>query len=310
MRTPTVVKHNYIFTPESHGVASGGLAQSLEGPLRPTLEWPRRWQLLNVLAMVGNIIAVAVPGRLDSEPAEKLQSGAATSGYLVSRSYLAPTGWAFAIWAAIYLGESAWNFLLQFFVGGSSLEEDSLVLATVAIWWTLASVGQGLWCTTYRQTFRDAGLLWVPTLSLALGAVGLLQTNFFFRQCTSVPGWLAASARVPVAIHAGWLCTATLVNFNQTVAALASVTNRQLGALAIASIVTGGALGCTLAISRQSPVLALVPTWSLAAVSDGMRRRIANPGDLPTSYAPLVQWHAAATALVCGIVALGVLVTS
>lgn len=273
----------------------------------PSLGWPRRWQVLNVLAMVGNIIAVAVPGRLDSEPAEKLQSGAATAGYLASRSYLAPAGWAFIIWAVIYLGESTWNFMLQFFVGGSSLQEDSLMLAAAAIWWTLACVGQGLWCATYRQTFRDAGLLWVSTLSLAVGAFGLLQADSSFRQCTSLPWWLAASARIPVAIHAGWLCTATLVNFNQTVAAFASVTDRQLGALAIASVAAAGALGCTLAISRVSPVLVLVPTWSLAAVSEGMRRRIANPGDLPTRYANLVRWHAAVTALICGIVALGVL---
>lgn len=70
------------------------------------LPLPQGWQILLALAWVANNLAVRVPGRYDGQSlmAKEKTPTAETA------NLFAPAGWAFAIWAPIFLGE--WLMML------------------------------------------------------------------------------------------------------------------------------------------------------------------------------------------------------
>ena len=70
---------------------------------------PRRWlyRALWTFAYIVNLITVSIDGRFDSETTRKTNSTRGKDGTILTFTpVFAPAGWAFAIWGAIYFGET------------------------------------------------------------------------------------------------------------------------------------------------------------------------------------------------------------
>lgn len=192
---------------------------------------------LNLAAFAGNCAAVSVPGRIDeqqdvamrkgalnpSKPGAATEStslndsGATTSGgeyteiYSPSRgrSLVSPSGWAFAIWGPIYLGEAI-------FVGGQFFSDTlASVLPQFAPAFIAANIMQSLWCASFRPSYGEGWKKYVSVGCLAGTAYSLLQINAFAGSAEAASlGWYF----LPLSLHAGWTTAATLVNLNGSVA--------------------------------------------------------------------------------------------
>lgn len=245
-----------------------------------------RWQLLNSAAMALNLYTVALPGRLDGEAAERLRKeqagGEAGKGKalpppdaMMGRSLFTPSGYAFAIWGPIFLGETLFNFILQYLIRGDAPRE---VLATAAPWWATCCVCQSLWCFTFRPRYRPR-LLLVPAtlLGAGAGAIGCWHGVLRSWQACDLAGSqppLVLMGLVPTSMHFGWLMAATLVNTNGALAyAPTLVSEDGMTALACLSGVVGAGAATVMGLRRASPTVAGVGAWALLAVANDMKRR-------------------------------------
>ncbi len=111
-----------------------------------TVEVPPKF--LQVFGLVVSIASVAVPGRFDDEADVLFSSPWPT--------LFSPAGYAFAIWALIYLGE-----LLGVLALVVASESDA-EYAQSARAWLCANLAQALWCVTFRPW--SLCQLWLPSL--------------------------------------------------------------------------------------------------------------------------------------------------
>ena len=262
---------------------------------------------LNLAAFAGNCAAVSVPGRIDEQqdvamrkgaldpskpgaPTESTSlSGATTGGgeyteiYSPSRgrSLVSPSGWAFAIWGPIYLGEAA-------FVGGQFFS-DALagVLPQVAPAFIAVNIMQSLWCASFRPSYNKGWKKYVSVGWLAGTAFSLLQINAFAVSAeTASLGWFF----LPLSLHAGWTTAATLVNLNGSVAMNENIGERTIIAVGHSSAISAAALGVGITIMQATPAYGLTVAWALAAVADGMSKRMASlPADGPLKQGANIQ---------------------
>ena len=263
---------------------------------------------LNLAAFAGNCAAVSVPGRIDEQqdvamrkgnldpskpgaPTEStsLSSGTTTGGgeyteiYSPSRgrSLVSPSGWAFAIWGPIYLGEAA-------FVGGQFFS-DALagVLPQVAPAFIAANIMQSLWCCSFRPSYSEGWKKYVSVGCLAGTAFSLLHINAFVGSAEAASlGWFF----LPLSLHAGWTTAATLVNLNGSVAMNENVGERTIIAVGHSSAITATALGVGITIMQATPAYGLTVAWALAAVADGMSKRMGSlPADGPLKQGANIQ---------------------
>jgi hypothetical protein len=264
---------------------------------------------LNLAAFAGNCAAVSVPGRIDEQqdvamrkgalnpskpgaPTEStsLSSGATTSGgeeyteiYSPSRgrSLVSPSGWAFAIWGPIYLGEAA-------FVGGQFFSDTlASVMPQVAPAFIAANIMQSLWCASFRPSYSEGWKKYVSVGCLAGTAYSLLQINAFAGSAEAASlGWYF----LPLSLHAGWTTAATLVNLNGSVAMNANIGERTIIAVGHGSAITATALGVGITMMQATPVYGFTVAWALAAVADGVSKRMDSlPSDGPLRQGANIQ---------------------
>lgn len=241
---------------------------------KPILE--KNPKLTWFIAFAINLIAVSLPGRFDnSRAADSTSEGGPWN------SIFAPAGWAFAIWAVIYLSEL---FLVAFasspFNSNRRNAEIYSLLAKAAPAWLAGNLFQSLWCVSFRSALRQ--VLWLPALCLAGAAFSMIHLHGTFssqlqaiqmKGVSSLGQQVAVSLlRFPVALHAGWLAAATLLNINGWVAYRKASTHQQL-ALAFASVYGAGALALLVGIPRGDPFFIGTIAWAAAGLADKMRRQ-------------------------------------
>mmetsp|Transcript_1312 Transcript_1312/g.1804 ORF Transcript_1312/g.1804 Transcript_1312/m.1804 type:complete len:333 (-) Transcript_1312:444-1442(-) len=279
-------------------VASAGVAVVLGIPaLEGVLGVSSSLALLkgaNVAAFLTNVGAVSVPGRIDEQQDQAMRQGnlnpskpnsnstvttplttSTTTPLYTSartRTLVNPSGWAFAIWGPIYLGEAA-------FVTVSTLAEPSSALAStilpqITAPFVAANVMQSLWCAAFRPSY-NAG--WHNYVSVGLMA----GTAYCYSQVQSI-GLAAAAAGtvpwwyfIPFSMHFGWTTAATLVNLNGSFAASTSSTSSDTTIIAMghASALIATALGVGITMTQVVPVYGLTLSWALAACANGMSKR-------------------------------------
>ena len=205
------------------------------------------------LALLINLAAVSIPGRFDGDP--KILAAPPWP------TLLNPAGWAFAIWAPIYLGELAGAALV------ASRGEASAAVSSSNPAWLAANIAQALWCAAYRPWALDK--LWLPTTILATtaGCLALAQLRLVHAIPSDAPRLIRWSLMLPRSLHLGWVCAASLVNLS------AWVGYQRFGpiaALATASASVGAAalLGCLFATAGL-PTATLALAWALLALSSG-----------------------------------------
>jgi hypothetical protein len=143
-------------------------------------------QVANVLAFATNVYAVSVPGRMDGDQERKMRQGDLNPTptlesttllpgeqrhrdeneneplgvSLRERTLVRPAGWAFAIWAPIYLGEA--TFCVAQFVDASNL---AAVLPQASVPFVAANLLQSLWCASFRASYNEGS--WQKYVSCA-----------------------------------------------------------------------------------------------------------------------------------------------
>lgn len=229
----------------------------------------------NVTAFAANCLAVSIPGRIDGTQDQEMRPGPLrtekaayessspeyTNIYSPSRgrTLVAPSGWAFAIWGPIYLGEAV--FVIAQFFPQSGL---AVYLPTISAPFIAANLFQSLWCVAFRPHYQG----WASYLSAAM----LGGTAYSLSQVHAVTGpvsWFL----LPLSLHFGWTSAATLVNFSGSVAMDPKNSDRLVTAVGHSSALLATALGVGLTLSRTSPVYGLTLAWALAACADGMKGR-------------------------------------
>jgi len=234
-----------------------GLSRETLGAVASRIVW--------VVAFLINMLTVSLPGRFDGLQVEaqksKQQGRNNFKGGIPWTPVFAPAGWAFAIWGIIYAGE----LLATVAIGLGCMDSvlDSLPF------WVAANLFQSLWCGSFRPSF--ANHLYIPSILLALAATSQLWCHAEITSVidSSTSLWKKCGLllfRFPVALHAGWLCAACLLNLNGWAARSKLEMGTQV-ALAMASTYVATALAAVLTFVRGDPFLALTVAWALKAVS-------------------------------------------
>jgi hypothetical protein len=239
---------------------------------------------LNLAAFALNVAAVSVPGRLDGQQDNAMRGGemnpntnsspneddalingsdAASYNLHRSRTLVNPSGWAFAIWGPIYLGEAAF-VTSQLFASNTTLDSLNAILPNVTGPFVAANVLQSLWCASFRPSYGDGwkkhvsvAMLGGTAYSLSLITTAASQSYFLY----------------PMLAHFGWTSAATLVNLNGSVGSDKTVSPRTITALGHSSAVIATALGVGITITQSVPLYGFTLSWALAACGDGMSKR-------------------------------------
>ena len=227
--------------------------------------------ILFVAAFLINLFTVQLPGRFDSNASMESKN----KTILNFAPIFAPAGWAFAIWGVIYLGE----ILLSVSVGTNFLYRDYIDKHHITLGWASANIIQSLWCFSFRDTFKK--VLWLPTLKLAGAALsqivalkGVMQVmeevdasipeggNHFFNM-KIILGWFIS---FPIALHAGWLMAASLLNLN-TFATESGINLAENIALANISVYLAVSTSLATLYYTRNFFVPLTTAWALAAVA-------------------------------------------
>lgn len=231
---------------------------------RPALPVPARWQAALALAWAASNIAVLIPGRYDGQSAIRDEKPTEATANLFT-----PSGYAFAIWAPIFLGE--WLMMLYL----TNIARAATLGRAVAPGWVGATIAQTLWCGAFRPSVCGPSLLWVPTLLLGTTGVLLGVAHRALRAlgsgAPSVGGLGNLLVRWPLTLHFGWISCAALVNFNNFLARTATATPlKELAAHASVAVAVGAA--AYVSATTGDPIFAGVVAWALVAVAvDGSK---------------------------------------
>ena len=227
-------------------------------------------KIANLLAFATNVTAVSIPGRMDGEQDRKMRQGdldpeltplrdSDAENNIVTasrdRTLLAPAGWAFSIWAPIYVGEAV-------FVGAQFVDPSlaAAVLPQVTVPFVAANLLQSLWCASFRPSYANGWHKYTSVAMLGGTAVALSQVPFGL-----------SIYLLPMTVHFGWTTAATLVNLNGSIAMGGSVSDSTLISTGHASAVLATGLGVGVTAFHALPAYGLTIAWALAACANGMR---------------------------------------
>ncbi|KAL7453025.1 hypothetical protein ACHAWC_004721 [Mediolabrus comicus] len=140
---------------------------------------------INAAAFVLNVGAVSVPGRLDGQQDEEMRKGelnptkpdasnstaSTVYGRNRSRTLVDPSGWAFAIWGPIYIGETS-------FVAYQLLSSNAdAVIPGIAAPFAAANILQSLWCASFRPSYLGDGMKKYISAATILGIGVTISMN-------------------------------------------------------------------------------------------------------------------------------------
>ncbi|KAG5183525.1 hypothetical protein JKP88DRAFT_316596 [Tribonema minus] len=223
--------------------------------------WHRRAAVINALAFVLN---VAVVGASSVGLLGRTQKGVSDT----FTTLITPAAFAFGIWGPIYSGESAWVvWALQ------KGNERARSVAAVGPWFSIACALQAVWSVAWAQEalLTSTAILSVVSACLWASAAGLRRA----RAAGDAPppnGIEFRSSHFTIALHAGWVLAATLVNVNMALVGAGAMAALQLWAAA-ASLLALGAAGTAYGVKRRDLGFGAAIAWALlgAAANPGAR---------------------------------------
>lgn len=240
-------------------------------------------QSANVTAFALNCFTVSIPGRIDGTQDQEMRPGLLsrsdeavyespeyTNVYSPSRgrTMVAPSGWAFAIWGPIYLGETVF-VVAQYLPQYSGLD---VYLPSLSVPFIAANLFQSLWCIAFRPHYQG----WASYISAAMlggTAYSLSQVHAVACTATGPAYWFL----LPLSVHFGWTCAATLVNLSGSVSMDPNNSDKLVTAVGHSSALLATALGVGITLQTASPVYGFTLAWALSACADGMKQRESGP---------------------------------
>jgi hypothetical protein len=187
------------------------------------------------------------------------------------RSLVAPAGWAFVIWAPIFIGE------MIMVTSQLALPESSSVAPIIKQLtgpYVAAQLFQTLWAASFRPKYQG---MWrfVSAMNLSGTAYSLSFCHAVYTQSDhqSYSNGQYVLYFLPLSLHFGWTTAASLVNINGMVA-MGDVSSKTVAWFGHGSVVAATVLGVWVTTTRSAPVYGGVIAWALAAVASGMKTRI------------------------------------
>jgi len=307
---------------------------------------PLYWyKVANILSFAIQVFAVTRPGRIDGDDAsstttsnnnrdektshnndhtrkvKKLTVMDQLSPGKYGKTLVAPSGWAFAIWGPIFLGEFI-SCTCQLLLlrddpqSAVSTRTTTTIIKQITVPFVSAQLFQTLWTAAFRPKYamNNTNYIWnnkmyTSTFLLASTAYSLSKAHSVFTttmsSSSSSPVVLACTFQeylmyfLPISLHFGWTCAATLVNLNGTIALVQPQgqeeeedynpkKNEKESRIKHAQIVRwvghvsigmATIAGIYITWTRNAPVYGGVIAWALSACADGMKTRIKETHD-------------------------------
>lgn len=293
---------------------------------------------LNGLLYGLNVFATSQPGRIDgqmqreaelarkkkddgdsgkqAEQEDDEEEDTAYSTGMRRRSLVVPKGWAFIIWAPIFLGELVFvtsSALMLKDDASSSPGGVASVFKKASAGFMVSQVMQSLWAAAFRPKYQgsaayiSAGLL--SGIAYCLNRAHGAYTSSDLRAAYGTSDYLLYF--LPMTVHFGWTTAASLVNLNGSIAASGDASSNVLAALGHLSAISATAMGVLVTVTRQAPVYGGVIAWALTACAGGMESRIESTNTDEDKYGANVQmWLCRIGAVISAAAAGFVVVTS
>ena len=247
------------------------------------------WRVVNASSFVVNVVAVAVPGRVDGEMAKEMKElkndsrdddnhkkendmnkDGTKDGFFKQRikktskyrSLFIPAGYAFAIWGFIFSSEFVFSLRSLFNIG-----RDELYAREATAFYACANVLQSLWCVTFREWTERPRYHWINAFLLGLEAFALWNSKefvYFANKNNNAFTKESAFVSIPIRTHFAWIICACGININ-TVCANAFDANTQL-ITACATAIGATAIGLYSSVFRKDACTPFVFAWALYAV--------------------------------------------
>mmetsp|Transcript_2762 Transcript_2762/g.4170 ORF Transcript_2762/g.4170 Transcript_2762/m.4170 type:complete len:335 (-) Transcript_2762:122-1126(-) len=236
------------------------------------------WEVIriaNLLSYALNYISVSRPGRLDGQASEGGEL-APISG----RTLVAPAGWAFAIWAPIFLGELI-SVTAPFLMKQQGNEKIIGLLKQTSGPFIVAQAMQSLWCAAFRPKYEGAARF-VSAGLLSATAYSLSRAHAIFTAPANRNTYSSLQYVIyflPMALHFGWTTAASLVNLNGSISMMENTSSKMVALVGHASVVAASGLGVFLTMTRNAPVFGGVIAWALTACAESMKKRLASAED-------------------------------
>jgi hypothetical protein len=234
-------------------------------------------KVLNLVAISLSFFAATQPGRLDGyQPDSKENPNKEVTEFMSLRrggTLVAPKGWAFIIWAPIFLGEFIFATTSMLAVRQGTVV--AALLQKVSGGFIMAQVFQTLWAASFRPKYigADKGVSTWISAAMLTGIAACLNRSHAAHAVIEKSALQNLIYFLPISLHFGWTTAAALVNWNGNLA----VTVDSPRALAVAgwvSVVAATAIGVVLTLQRSAPVYGGVICWALSACADGMSDRL------------------------------------
>ena len=274
-------------------VALSGVGLGASLPVIEKLAMSSPWQAVRAASLLSyaiNFLAVRVPGRMDGQASDDpaVESSAAQLSPRRGKTLVAPSGWAFVIWAPIFLGEMI-SVLAPFLLDKNDPIID--LLRKTSGPFIVANLFQTLWCAAFRPKYKglsryiSTGMLGATAFSLSKAHAAFAANSQMYTNAQYFVFFL------PLTLHFGWVTAASLVNLNGSVSMQENASSTVIKRVGHASVILATAIGVIVATKRDAPVYAGVITWALTAVADGMKKRIDTAEEKPeekSSRIPLI----------------------
>ncbi|GAX16490.1 hypothetical protein FisN_19Lh070 [Fistulifera solaris] len=237
------------------------------------------WSVLktsNALLFLLNLVATSRTGRLDGESTNlsKLPNPRV-------RPLVFPAGWAFAIWGPIFAGE------LMSSVGALFVKSRSRTALSLSKVWPafmVAQICQILWTAAFRKKYMaNTSTAFIAPLFLTMTAYALSRAHRAYSLSRPLSAGAYLLFGLPLSLHFGWMCAASLLNWNGSVYAVLFRNPRKKKeheALAVAilrwlghgSAILASVLGLICTFARQAPLFGAVISWALFACADTLQK--------------------------------------
>lgn len=254
-------------------------------------------QGINILSYGVSFWSVTKPGRNDSakaakksrkkkkkiteeasvdapEDAEKKEPEKKKSNMPKVRTLLPPDGWAFLIWAPIFVGEC---LMVGTQLALTEASPMAPIIRKITAPYVFAQFFQILWTASFRPSYSEGIYKYIAALNLSGIAFSLSfchraysdkQARYTYPRIDYILNFL------PLTLHFGWTTAASLVNWNASFAVEKDISTEEVSYFGHASAALATVLGTAITILREAPMYGSVIAYSLTAVASGLTKRI------------------------------------
>jgi len=212
----------------------------------------KRLQVINIAAYILNVFVTY------ASQAILPKLGGKTNGEVSKEftSIVTPAGYAFTIWAVIFIGEAVFTVWQGF-----SEQDDSPLVHAAGLWWAGACVFQVSWSFAFAYE-----VMWLSTVFLfgITACLGVVYFNLHKESIapTNLQWWIVV---FPFATHFGWCIAASVLNVNLSFIKNGASVDTQY-AVAIASLIAVALIPAACAWPKGDPVVGSVAGWALIAI--------------------------------------------